>query len=420
MKRFVLVVCMTVTVLALFACGKRKDDPQATKKLYGTKAGVDAAAGEASGHAVTIEPVSGEEAFASAEELVKDMTLEEKVGQMFLVDLSQLDPPKKAGARRYRMTDRMRESLRRNPVGGVILTEHNIKNKEQTKQLISDIKESVSGSALYIAAEEEGGGTHSLAARISEMKETGHISAARMAAEMTEQQVYEEGVKIAQMLTSWGFNMNLAPVADIASEKNLDYASRCFGGDVDDISPMIENMVEGMRHYGLAVSLKYFPGMGNIQGDYREDILDNQDTLMTLRNNNFSVYSDGIRAGADCVMMSDTAVSKITVNDKLPAFLSVDIVTDLLREEMDFEGVIMTPPLNMHAVTKNYTVDYVVVEAVRAGCDMIVMPEDIKKGQDALIGAVLSGKIDEKVINTSVRRILQDKIQRGILVLEDE
>ncbi len=79
----------------------------------------------------------------------------------------------------------------------------------------------------------------------------------------------------------------------------------------------------------------------------------------------------------------------------------------------------MTPPLNSRAVTKSYTVEYVVVEAVKAGCDMIIMPEDLKRGYRALLDAVVSGKIDEKVINTSVRRILQDKIRRQILVINE-
>lgn len=418
MKRFVLVVCMTVVVLALFACGKGGEDPQATKKLSDTKAGVNAVPGGVSGQAAA-QAVSDDEAFSMAEELIKEMTLEEKIGQMFMTDLVQLDPGKKTD-RRYRFNNRMNETLQTYHIGGVLLTENNIKNEEQAKKLISDLRENASGSALYVAAEEEGGGSHSLAAKVADMKETGQLSAARMASEMTEQQVREEGIRIGSQLGSWGFNMNLAPVADIASEQNLNYASRCFGSDPDMISKMLENMVKGMRDCGLSVTLKYFPGIGNVKGNYTEEILDNQDTLMTLRNDNFSIYSDGIDAGADCMMISNSAVSKITVNDKLPAFLSKDIVTVLLREEIGFDGIIMTPPLNMPAVTKNYTVEYVVVEAVLAGCDMLVLPEDMKKGYDALINAVRSGKIDEKIINTSVRRILQNKIQRGILLVGSE
>ena len=409
---------MTVAVLILFACGRRKDDPQPTKTQEGTRAGISAA-GNASDGAVVPQPeISEGQAFAKAEELVKNMTLEEKVGQMFLVDLNQLDSPKKASAKRYHLTKRMKAVLQNLHIGGVCLTERNVKTEQQTKELVSDLQACASGSVMYIAAEEEGGGTHSLAAKVKEMKGTGGVTAAGMASRMTEQQVYEEGARIARQLRAWGFNMNLAPVADIASEKNSQYASRCFGTEAGTVSGMLENMVRGMSDQGMAVTLKHFPGIGNVAGDYGEAVLDNQDSLMSIRNNNFAVYSDGIAAGADCVMVANTAVSKITVNDKLPAFLSEDIVTGLLREELDFEGVIMSAPLNTRAVTRNYTTGYATVEAVKAGCDMIVMPEDIRKSYDALIGAVAAGRLDEKAINTSVRRILQDKIRRGILVLE--
>ena len=422
MKRFLIVVCMTVVVLVLFACGRGIDDPQATKTPEETKAGAKEEPGSASGQAAATEQpvISDNDAFMQAEEIIKNMTLEEKVGQMFLVELSQLDPPKKASGGRYRLTKKMREVLDSYPVGGVYLTEKNVKNEEQTRHLVADIQGLASGGAMYVAAEEECVGDHSLAAKVKDMKDLGYAPSAGQAFELTEQQVHDEGTRVASQLRQWGFNLNLAPVADIGSETNPGYAARCFGTEADETSDLLAAMVEGMRDGGLAVTLKYFPGVGSVTGNYEENILDNQESLMTLRTKNFSVYSDGIKAGADCVMMSNTAVSKITVNDKLPAFLSKEIVTDLLREEVGFQGVIMTPPLNMKAVTKNYTVEYAVVEAVKAGCDMIVMPEDMKRGYRALLDAVLTGKIDEKVINTSVRRILQDKIQRQILVLDED
>lgn len=418
MKRFVLVVCMTVVVFVLFACGKGKDDPQPTKTQESPKTGIDGTGAVSEGAMIPGPVISDGQAFTKAEELVKNMTLEEKVGQMLLVELNQLDLSTKAPAKHYRLTKKMKAILQNYHIGGVCLTGHNVKTEQQTKKLTSDIQACVSGSVMYIAAEEEGGGTHSLAAKVKEMKDTGNVTASRMASDMTEQQVYEKGAKIARQLKTWGINMNLAPVADIASKNNPNYASRCFGTETETVSAMLESVVRGMSEQGMVVTLKYFPGIGNVSGDHEKVILDNQDSLMTLRNNNFSVYSDGIAAGADCVMVANTAVSKITVNDKLPAFLSADIVTGLLREELDFEGVIMTPPLNTKAVTQNYTVEYATVEAAKAGCDMIVMPEDIKKSYDALVGAVAAGRLDEKVINTSVRRILQDKIRRGILVLE--
>ncbi len=420
MKRFLLVVCMTVAVLVLFACGSGQKEREKWKAPDGTKAAAkdepqNASDGAASGKQPVI---SDNEAFNRAEEIIKNMTLEEKVAQMFLVELSQLDPPKKASGRRYRLTKKMKEELQGCAVGGVYLTERNVRDQEQTKKLVSDIQSLASGGAMYVAAEEECAGGHSLAGKVKAMRDPANVPAVGQASE-PDGQVYRNWLDAAGELRRWGFNLNLAPVADIGSETNPGYASRCFGTDADTVSDMLTEAVNGIRDGGLAVTLKYFPGLGSVTGDYEEDILDNQESLMTLRNNNFSVYADGIEAGADCVMMSNTAVSKITVNNKLPAFLSQEIVTNLLREEVGFEGVIMTPPLNSRAVTKSYTVEYVVVEAVKAGCDMIIMPEDLKRGCRALLDAVVSGKIDEKVINTSVRRILQDKIRRQILVINE-
>ena len=120
---------------------------------------------------------------------------------------------------------------------------------------------------------------------------------------------------------------------------------------------------------------------------------------------------------ADCVMVRNAAYSKLTVK-KVPAFMSQDIVTKLLREELGFDGIVMTSPLNDNVIENNYTNEFAVVEAVKAGCDLIVLPGNFKECYEALITAVEEGRIDEKVINTSVRRILQNKIQRGILVLE--
>ena len=172
-----------------------------------------------------------------------------------------------------------------------------------------------------------------------------------------------------------------------------------------------------MREGGLGVTLRSFPGIGNVSGDVTEAILENTDSLMTLRDNNFLPYTSGIEAGADCVMVSNVAFPRITVK-KIPAFMSQDIVTKLLREELKFEGIIMTSPMNDNVIVNNYTYEFAAVEAVKAGCDMIVLPGNFRECYDALVTAVKEGRIDEKVINTSVRRILQNKLQRGILVLE--
>lgn len=234
---------------------------------------------------------------------------------------------------------------------------------------------------------------------------------------MTANQIYESGKTIAGELTKIGINLNLAPVADLASDQNPSYAMRCLGSDADGVADLLDDFVSGMREGGLSVTLKTFPGIGNVSADVTESIAENTDSLMTIRDTNFVPYASGIGAGADCVMVSNAAYSKLTVK-KVPAFMSQDIVTKLLREELGFDGIVMTSPLNDNVIENNYTNEFAVVEAVKAGCDLIVLPGNFKECYEALITAVEEGRIDEKVINTSVRRILQNKIQRGILVLE--
>lgn len=395
-------VCLSVL---LCACGKEKP----TENIPET----DKPAATASATPL----LSADEAFSHAEEMVRGMTLEEKIGQMFLVDLLQLDARPSLDGYADRVTSNMREAIRQYHIGGVCLTQGNIKGIDQTQQLIGDLQSAAaSGSALYVAVEEDGGGTHSISSQVDELKETGFVAPWEMGQNMTGKQVYESGKTIAGELTSLGVNLNLAPVADIADESNPEYAVRCLGNDADSVSKVLDDFVSGMRDGGLAVSLRHFPGIGNVSGDVTEKILENQDSLMTLRDDNFSAYQSGIKAGADCVMMSNVVVSKVTVK-KIPAFMSEDVVTKLLREELDFEGVIMTSPMNDNVIPNNYTYGYAAVSAVKAGCDMIVLPGDFKQCHEALLEAVREGKISEKVINTSVRRILQNKIQRGIVVI---
>ncbi len=362
--------------------------------------------------------ISEDEAFSEAEDMVKDMTLEQKIGQMFLVDLLQMDEKPSLDGSAYKVTETMKQAIQQYHVGGVYLTRENIKNSKQAQQLIGDLQAgAVTGSALYVAVEEEGGGTHSISSKVEDLKETGYATPQEMGQNMSGQQIYESGKTIAGELTSFGVNLNLAPVADIGSDRNPEYLTRCLGTGAEEVADLLDHFVSGMRNGGLGVCLRHFPGIGNVSGDVTESILENQDSLMTLRDNNFMTYQSGIDAGADCVMVSNVSFSKLTVK-KIPAFMSEDVVTKLLREELDFEGIIMSSPLNDNVIKNNYTYEFATVEAVKAGCDMIVLPGNFKECYEALLAAVKEGKINEKVINTSVRRILQNKIQRGIYVLE--
>lgn len=411
---------MVLMALGVCACNKstEKKNEQVKETATSTVQPTDAVSG--SSVTETSTPISVEEAYALAEDMLLNMTLEQKIGQMFIVDLYQLDSRRSLDGTLKEATTNMGETIRKYHVGGVYLTELNIKNKDQSQEMISQLQaQPVTGGSLYIAVEEDGGGSNSISNKVAGLNDTGFIAPSEMATNMKPEQILQAGEKIGSELTKIGINLNLSPVADIGNENNPEYAKRCLGTDAEGVSSLLESYVKGMRQGGIAVTLKYFPGVGNVTGDFTEDILDNTDSLMALRENNLQTYQSGIDAGADCVMMSNASVSEITV-DKIPAFMSYDIVTNLLRKELNFDGVIMTPPCDDNAIRNNYSCSDIVVESVKAGCDMIVLPNDFKACYEALLLAVKTKEIDEKVIDESVCRILQNKIRRGILESEQK
>lgn len=422
MRQVMQAACMALIVLGLFACGRQQGGAGVSAPPGDTKNPLSVSGESVSGAALAKKQLdlTDAEAFVAAEDLLQDMTLEEKVRQMFLVDLSALDSTDSREKNLYRITASIERVLGENPPGGVYLSTKNIKTEQQARNLIQKLQTSVSGIPLYVTAEEEGGGEHSLSAKVDDLKVAGY-KMPRDVGVMQEEQIYQTAARIAAELNSWGINLNLAPVADISSGENRSFVRRCFGSDEDVVSTAVKAYVQGMRDYGLATTLKYFPGFGTASaaGDAEKRIPQNKSSLMTLRKKNFAPYTAGIKAGTDCIMVGNVAVPKITEQETLPAFLSRDIVTSLLREELKFDGVIMTSSLSETFITKNYKPDKVAVEAVKSGCDMLVFPAEYDKAYKGVLTAVKTGEIDEKVINTAVRRILQDKIQRGIYILPE-
>lgn len=416
MKRLMIAAFLLMAGIVLFACEKKSEEQQNTKEPVASPL----ADGTATSGAINAkEPVlSGTEAFDQAEELVKGMTLEEKVGQLFLVSLSQLDNPKEKRTS-YNVTKKMKDKIAKYHLGGVILQKENIRSQKQTQELVTGLKSAASGGAVYVAVTEECGGENSVSADCPALTAGGYMTPEEMGNNMSELQIREKGKSIGEELSLWGLNLNLAPVADICKEENDIYRKRCLGEDPSDTADLLTALVEGMKEGGLSVTLKYFPGYGNIQEDVNQKIVKNDISLMQLRNRNFILYSAGIKAGADCVMVGNTHLSKITP-EKRPAFMAQEVVTSLLREELGFGGVIMTSPLNQPAITNEYTTGFAVIEALKAGCDVLVQPLDLDEAYQTILSEVQSGRLDEKVINTAVRRILQNKIQQGILVLNNK
>ncbi|MDR2421468.1 MAG: glycoside hydrolase family 3 protein [Oscillospiraceae bacterium] len=346
---------------------------------------------------------------ARAEELLSGMTADEKIYQMFFVT-----PESLTGYQRVYQAGRATETaLEKYPVGGIIYFEQNIDSPAQ----ISDMLTKTLGWSkipLFLGVDEEGGRV----ARISSQGAMGFDAVPPMAelgASGDTRGAYDAGVKIGQMLTALGFNMDFAPVADVlANPENTEIGDRSFGSDAALVAAMTQSFTEGLRGAGIASALKHFPGQGGAESGTHDGPVGSARTIDELRGTEFLPFSAGIGAGADFVLVSHLSATGVDASGE-PSSLSRDITTGLLREELGFGNIIITDSLSMGAVTQSHTDEEATVLAVLAGADMLLMPRNLKNAADAVKSAVSSGEIAEGRIDESVLRILYVKLERGII-----
>lgn len=351
---------------------------------------------------------------AMASAIMKKMTLEEKLGQMFIVNLEQLDTGKGDYYEYRKATKTMKQSLEELPVGGVILFARNIEMVDQTKKMITDLQGS-SKIPMFISVDEEGGDV----ARIgnnSNMNTTTFPPMEEVGEKKDEAYAYDMGVTIAKDIKELGFNLDFAPVADVKTNaENKEIGNRAFGSDADLVSDMVEQVTLGIQSQGISATLKHFPGHGSVSEDTHQAPVNAETDLMTLRETEFKPFKAGIDAGADFVMVSHISISKVT-GDTEPASMSETAIQKMLRDELHFEGVVITDALDMGAITTAYEPGEAAVNCIKAGEDMLLMSTDFKEAYKALFDAVINGEIAESQIDESVMRILMVKLRRGLIL----
>lgn len=338
------------------------------------------------------------------ERLIAQMTLRERVYQMFFVTPEQL-----GGA--YPVTTPI--DLTNRPVGGVLLMGANLETIAQTKNMLSKTQENAmkNGIGVFLAVDEEGG----LVARCAyKLGTTAFDSMAVYGARNDANEAFNIGKTIGKDLKSLGFNVDFAPVADVDISPTNELGNRIFSSDPNVVANMVSNVVKGLNSSGIAATLKHFPGLGAEDGNTHtaSSIIINR-TLTQLRNTEFVPFKSGISAGADFVMVGHQKVSSF--GDDLPADLSYTAVTKMLRGELGFKGIAITDAQNMGTITNVYYSSTAAKMSVKAGIDMILAPKDLDMAANAVINAVNSGEISEERINESVRRILTIKQQMGLL-----
>lgn len=342
---------------------------------------------------------------------LQKMTLEEKVAQLFVITPESLTGVGKV----VRGGETTKKAIQNYPVGGLIYFAQNIQSKEQFIQMIQNtqsfMKERVNMKA-FTAIDEEGG----TVARISGNPQTGVPALPSMnqiGASGDSNQAYEIGKTIGEYLSEFQINLDFAPVADIANLEGSIMLERSFGTDAQLVGNMVAAQVKGFKEKNMICALKHFPGLGYTKNDTHLGYVKTDRTKDEMEECEFIPFEKGIEAGADIVMVGHVSVPNLT-GDDTPSSLSKVVITDILRTELGFEGLVVTDALSMKGVSQYYTSDQAAIKALEAGVDILLMPKDFKTAYNGVLKAVKSGKITEKRINQSVYRILKLKVEKGL------
>ena len=327
-------------------------------------------------------------------EQVKGMSLEEKIGQMLI-----------AGVDGYEINDNEVKLIREYHIGGFILFARNINKPEQLLKLTNSLKaeNAANRAPLLISVDEEGG-------RISRLpKDVTNLPRNKTIGKINNKDFsYEVGLRLAEKVQAFGFNMDFAPVLDINSNpKNPVIGDRSFGTDAQLVSELGVQTMKGIKAGGVIPVVKHFPGHGDTAVDSHIGLPTVNNDLERLESFELIPFRDAINHDADCIMVAHIRLPKL--DEENPASLSRTIITDVLRGKLQYKGVIITDDMNMGAIMETYDLAAAVLKAVDAGNDIILVAH---KYENALYAfhtiqkAVLDGVLSEKRIDESVYRIL--------------
>ena len=374
------------------------------------------------------KPLTGEQ---KTEKMIRDyletLSLEDKVSGLFIITPEQLtgyDVVTEAD-------DLVQESLEKYPAAGLIFFGQNIVDRDQVQNMLASTKEW--GSAFhekestavmaaenavveeepepetvfppFLAIDEEGGNVMRIGSSAIEVPYVGSMGSVGAAGDP--EAAYQAGSTIGAYLHELGFNLDLAPDADVLVDPgNVTIGDRSFGSDPELCGQMVHRYVDGLHENGIASCLKHFPGLGDTESDTHTGAAWSSRTIEDYRSTEFLSFGGGIDAGTEMVMISHLSNSELSGSD-LPASLNKTIIADLLRTELGFKGIVITDSLRMGAVTEQFGSAEAAVTALEAGVDILLMPADFHAARQGILDAVHDGQISEERIDESLFRILR-------------
>lgn len=334
--------------------------------------------------------------YQKAENLLKEMSLEEKVGQMFLA--------------RYPETGVIEEIKSQNP-GGYVLFSRDFDNKTKASML-QELNNCQNNSKIkMLLSVDEEGGTVVRVSNHKAFRNTKFLSPQSLWQQGQLPLILQDSKEKSELLKSIGLNMNLAPVADVPTSSSDFIYARSYGRGAEKTAIYVSELIKTMNESGIISTMKHFPGYGN-NVDTHTGIAIDERPLSTFEASDFLPFKSGIEAEGPTVLVSHNVVK--SMDSKYPASLSEN-VHKILREELGFSGIIITDDLAMDAVKTYVENGEAAVQSVLAGNDMIISSDFVKQKAE-VVAAVKSGKISEDIINTAVKRILALKYAYKIIV----
>jgi len=327
---------------------------------------------------------------------VSDMSLDEKIGQMIF-----------AGTSDTSLSTNTKNLINQYHIGGMIFYSNNFVSPQQSIQLLDEIKLANAHNRLplMLGVDQEGGKVFRLPGLIHTPTN------ARLGAINDPQLSYKIGTLLGEELNAFGLNLDFAPVLDVNSNPNNPViGDRSFGNNANIVSQLGTKTMEGIQSQHIISVVKHFPGHGDTSVDSHLNLPKVNKNLADLKKLELIPFEQAIHNGADVVMVAHILLPQLDAT--YPSSMSKYIMTDILRRQLGFQGVIMTDDMTMKAITNYFTIGKAAVKSVQAGSDIILVAHDyneIVATIQALKTAVENGEIPEARIDQSVNRIIQLK-----------
>ena len=342
------------------------------------------------------------------QQIVDSMLLEEKVAQLFLVQPEAIVDIGTATA----AGDATKQAINKTPVGGFVYFSDNLQSEQQVQDMLRNVQkysEDRIGLPAFLSVDEEGG-TVARVASTGRFDVTDVGDMAKIGASGDVQQARQAGETIGSYLSELGFNLDFAPDADVLTNPdNTVVKKRSFGNDPRVVSDMSLAVAQGLAQHQVYSVYKHFPGHGATAGDTHQGYAYTDKTLDELKQSELIPFENAIQNNAAFIMAAHISAPRVT-GDDTPASLSKTMITDILRGQMGYDGIVVTDAMNMGAVTEQYTSAQAAVKALQAGADLVLMPEDFQEAYQGVLDAVKDGTLTEQRINESVTRIVKVKV----------